>query len=463
MTNKVEHVIFEAILGDEEYTRKALHHIESSYFDSHLEQLLIKEIKRFYSEHNRPPTKKILQLFVEDAPLKTDEYTKAKELLENLGEPEQNREWLIQRTEQFCKDKAIYNAIKESIGIIDGSNTKFNKEAIPTILQEALGVSFDKTVGHDYFADAEERYNFYHLKEDRIPFDLSMFNKITKGGLPRKTLSAISAGTGVGKSLFMCHHAAASIKQGLNALYISLEMAEERIAERIDCNLLEVTLDELQRMKHTSFSDKIEALKASTHGKLKIKEFPTAGAHVGHFKSLLDDLKMKQNFVPDIIYIDYINICASQRLKNNGSANSYTIVKSIAEELRGFAVEYDVPILTATQVNRGGMNNTDVELTDTSESFGLPMTLDFMFALIRTEELDGMGQLMVKQLKSRFGDINYYKRFVIGIDLAHFRLFDSDKVAQENIHDAGRTEDDVPLFDKSKKWQAANIDGLDFS
>jgi hypothetical protein len=272
-----------------------------------------------------------------------------------------------------------------------------------------------------------------------------------------------SHNTGVGKSLFMCHHAAASIKQGLNALYISLEMAEERIAERIDCNLLEVTLDELQRMKHTLFSDKIETLKASTHGKLKIKEFPTAGAHVGHFKSLLDDLKMKQNFVPDIIYIDYINICASQRLKNNGSANSYTIVKSIAEELRGFAVEYDVPILTATQVNRGGMNNTDVELTDTSESFGLPMTLDFMFALIRTEELDGMGQLMVKQLKSRFGDINYYKRFVIGIDLAHFRLFDSDRAAQENIHDAGRTEDDVPLFDKSKKWQAANIDGLDFS
>lgn len=461
MTEKIEQVIFEAILGDEEYTKKALHHIEPEYFDSVVEQTLLKEIKKFHAEHGKPPTKKILSLFIEDAgSFKQEEYDRAKEFVGSLGEPETNREWLVQRTEQFCKDKAVYNAIMASIGILDGRNTKFNKEAIPSILSDALGVSFDKTIGHDYFNDADERFNFYHLKEERIPFDLELFNKITKGGLPKKTLNVISAGTNVGKSLFMCHHAASAIKQGLNALYITLEMAEERIAERIDCNLLDVNLDQLTRMKHDTFSDKMTELRGKAHGKLKIKEYPTAGAHVGHFKSLLDDLKLKQNFVPDIIYIDYLNICQSQRYKSAANANSYTTVKATAEELRGMAVEYNVPILSATQVNRGGMENTDVSLTDTSESFGLPMTVDFMFAVMRTEELDAMGQLMIKQLKSRYNDTNYYKRFVIGIDMEHFRLHDVDNSAQ-TLNDAGKKDDAPPKFGK-KAWDKG-VDDIDFT
>jgi archaellum biogenesis ATPase FlaH len=288
-------------------------------------------------------------------------------LVEDLGAPESNLKWLLERTEKFAKDKAVFNAITTSIGIMDGRNTKFNKEAIPSILQEALSVSFDKTVGHDYFGDAEKRFEFYHLKEDRIPFDLTMFNKITKGGLPRKTLNVILAPTGVGKSLFMCHHAAASIRQGLNALYISLEMAEERISERIDCNLMNVTLDELVRMKKSDFSSRMEDIQRKNHGRLIVKEYPTSTAHVGHFRALLDELKMKKNFIPDIIYIDYINICASQRYKAGANYNSYFAIKAIAEELRGMAVEYDVPILSATQTNKDGANNTEVEMTNTSE------------------------------------------------------------------------------------------------
>ena len=466
MTERIETIIFEAILGNEDYARKALHHIESEYFDNTVEQTLIKEIKRFHAEHGKPPTKKILSLFVGDvSTFKQDEYERAQELVTSLGEPENNQEWLLTRTEQFCKDKAVYNAIMASIGILDGRNTKFNKEAIPTILSEALSVSFDKTVGHDYFLDADERYEFYHRSEERVPFDLDLFNKITKGGLPKKTLNVALASTGVGKSLFMCHHAAAALKDGLNCLYITLEMAEERIAERIDCNLLDVTLDQLQKMKHATFTDKVGEVLHKTRGRLKIKEYPTAGAHVGHFKALLDDLKIKQNFVPDIVYIDYINICTSQRYKSGGNHNSYTMVKAIAEELRGLAVEMNVPILSATQTNRGGADNTDVDLTDTSESFGLPMTVDFLFAIMRTEELDAMGQLMIKQLKSRYNDTNYYKRFVIGIDLEHFRLFDVDNSAQ-TLQDAGK-KDDTPAFDKSQFGSSMKKRGdyqeLDFS
>lgn len=449
MSERVESTIFEGLIHDEEFARKALPFIQEEYFTERLDCMLFVEIKRFFSEHNKAPTKKILKLFFDDRKdLKQEELDMAIELIDGLGEPEPNKEWLIQRTEKFCKDKAVYNAIMKTISIYDGKNTKYNREAIPSLLSDALAVSFDKSIGHDYFTDADRRFDFYHLQEDRIPFDLEMFNKITKGGLPRKTLSCVLAGTGAGKSLFMCHHAASIIRSGRNALYITLEMAEERIAERIDCNLMDTPIDQLIRMGKKDFVSKIDEIKEKTHGRLVIKEYPTAGAHVGHFKALLDELEMKQNFKPDMIYVDYINICTSQRYKNAGNFNSYTIVKSIAEELRGLAVEYDVPILTATQTTRSGSTDTDVDMTDTSESFGLPMTLDFFFALMRTEELDELGQVMVKQLKNRFNDINYYKRFVVGIALPKFKFYDVDN-ATADLVDTGKTDDDVPVFDKS--------------
>lgn len=449
MSDRVENVIFEGLIGDIEYARKVLPFIEEDYFSERLDRLLFAEIKRFFTEHNTIPTKKILGLFFEDRKdLKQEELDIAHSLLESLDTPESNKEWLEQRTEKFCKDMAIYNAITKTIAIYDGKNSKYTRDAIPSLLSDALSVSFDKSVGHNYFNDSENRYESYHLKEDRLPFDLEMFNKITKGGLPKRTLSAILASTGCGKSLFMCHHAASTIRSGKNALYITLEMAEVRIAERIDCNLLNLSMDELSRIDKSSFMEKLNSVEAKSHGKLVIKEYPTAGAHVGHFKALLDELEMKQNFKPDIIYIDYINICASQRCKGSGNFNSYTIIKSIAEELRGLAVEYDVPILSATQTTRQGSTDTDVDMTDTSESFGLPATLDFYFALIRTEELDELGQLMVKQLKNRFGDINFYKRFVIGINLPMFKLYNVDNPSS-GLSDAGRDDKAPPVFDKS--------------
>jgi len=464
---RVESVIMEGLIGNEDYARKVLPFIEEDYFSERLDRLLFAEIKRFFTEHGKAPTKKILKLFLDDRKdLRQEELEMATEVVDGFSAPEPNTEWLSQRTEKFCKDKAIYNSIMTTIAIYDGKNTKFNREAIPTLLSEALSVSFDKSVGHNYFQDADSRFEFYHLKEDRIPFDLDMFNKITKGGLPKKTLSCLLAGTGVGKSLFMCHHAASMVRSGKNALYITLEMAEERIAERIDCNLMDVPIDQLVKMKKTDFESKIDGIKSKAHGQLVVKEYPTAGAHVGHFKSLLDELEMKQNFKPDIIYIDYINICISQRYKNAGNFNSYTIIKAIAEELRGLAVEYDVPVLTATQTTRSGSTDTDIDMTDTSESFGLPMTLDFFFAIIRTEELDALGQLMVKQLKNRFNDINYYKRFVIGINLPMFKLYDVDNPTAD-LSDAGKTDDDVPVFDSSTFGKAMKQRGdkpeLDFS
>ncbi len=467
MTDRIESVIFEGLLGNDDYTRKTLPFLEEEYFDSRVDKILFKEIKGFYDKHNKSPTKKILRLFLDDcSDLKQGEFDEAIELVESLGEPENNQVWLMERTEKFCRDKAIYNAIMTSIGIMDGRNTTLDRGSIPNLLSDALAISFDKTIGHDYFTDADDRFKFYHLKEERVPFDLTMFNKITKGGLPRKTLNVALAGTNVGKSLFLCHHAAAAIKQGLNALYITLEMAEQRIAERIDCNLMDVTLDELIRMKKGDFDNKLSSLQTRHHGRLIVKEYPTAGAHVGHFKALLDELKMKKNFEPDIIYIDYINICASQRYKGGNNYNSYFAIKAIAEELRGLAVEYDVPILSATQATRSGSTNTDVEMTDTSESFGLPMTVDWMFAIVRTEELDQMGQLMIKQLKSRYNDVNYYKRFVIGIDIAKFKLYDVDNPTADLI-DTGKKDDDVSVFDSSKfgseMKKRGDVSELDFS
>lgn len=368
MTERVEDVIFEGLVSDDEFCRKVLHHLHADYFSEHSDQILFKEMRRFYEEHNKAPTKKILKLFVEDHnDLKQEEYTRTISTIDSWGAPEQNKEWLVKRTEQFCQEKSLFNAIMQSIQIMDGKSTKFGKDAIPGILSDALGVSFDKTIGHDYFAEVDRRYDFYHLKEDRIPFDLEMFNKITKGGIPKKTLSLALAGPNVGKSAFLCHHAASVIKQGKNALYITLEMAEERIAERIDCNLLDVRMDELYRMSKSTFDSKINVLVSKTHGRLVVKEYPTGGAHVGHFEALLDELKLKKNFVPDIIYVDYLNICASQKYSGGANWNSYFAIKAIAEELRAMAVKYDVPVFTASQVNRGGMNNTDIEMTDVSE------------------------------------------------------------------------------------------------
>lgn len=466
MTERIESVIFEALVNDDEFCRKTLHHLHADYFSDHIERVLLKEVKRFYDEHNKAPTKRILKLFAEDcSEFKQDEYDHAVKFIESFETPEGNRDWLVKRTEQFCQEKSIFNAIMTSIQIMDGKNTKFGKDAIPGLLSDALAVSFDKTIGHDFFADAERRFDFYHLKEDRIPFDLDMFNKITKGGFPAKTLNLILAGPNVGKSLVLCHHAAATIKQGKNCLYITMEMAEERIAERIDCNLLNVAIDDLHKMKHDEYTSKIESLKSKTHGKLVVKEYPTGGAHVGHFKSLLEELKLKKNFVPDMIYIDYLNICSSQKYNGGNSWNSYFAIKAVAEELRALAVEYQVPVLTASQVNRTGMQNTEIEMTDVSESTGTSMTVDWMVALIRTEELDGMGQIMVKQLKSRYNDVNYYKRFVIGVDMPKFKLYDVDN-PKGDLADTGKT-DDTPVFDKSTFGKAMKQRGdfneLDFS
>jgi len=367
----------------------------------------------------------------------------------------------LKNTEDFCKKQAVYNAIIDSFEIIEGKNKVLSEDAIPSMLSEALSVSFDKSVGHDYLEDFEHRYDFYHRVEEKLAFDLEMFNKITKGGLSKKTLNVILAGTGVGKSLFMCHVAASALVQNKNVLYITMEMAEERIAERIDANVLNLSMDELSKVEKDIYESRIGKLIKKTTGKLIIKEYPTAAAHAGHFKSLLEELKLKRDFKPDLIIIDYLNICASSRIKHGSGVNSYTYIKSIAEELRGLGVEYNVPVLSATQTTRGGYDNTDVDLTDTSESFGLPATVDFMFALISTEELENLNQIMVKQLKNRYNDPSYYKRFVIGVDRARMKLYDVEDSAQKNISDSG--QEDKPMFDKTSFGQRMKSAGEGFT
>jgi archaellum biogenesis ATPase FlaH len=385
--------------------------------------------------------------------------------LEGLPTDEANQDWLIEHTEKFCKDKAVYNAILESIKIIDGKDDKRTQESIPHILSDALAVSFDNHVGHDYLDDAQDRFDFYHRVEEKLEFDLDLFNKITKGGFSKKTLNVILAGTGVGKSLFMCHVAASTLMQGKNVLYITMEMAEERIAERIDANLLNLSMDELKVVDRKVFNTRLDKIAKKTQGKLIVKEYPTAGAHSGHFRALLEELKIKKDFAPDLIVIDYLNICASARLKMGSNVNSYTYVKTIAEELRGLAVEYNVPMLSATQTTRGGFDNTDVGLQDTSESFGLPATVDFMCALISTEELEEMNQLMVKQLKNRYNDPSYFKRFVIGVDRSKMKLYNVEVSAQNNISDSGQDRDDGPAFDKTSsggRIKSETFDGFKF-
>ena len=446
MNLKIETVILQSLVNDDDYMRKVIPFLKRDYFTDNAEQKIFDHVKKFIDEYNSTPNKDALVVAIQnDKNLSEDQYKETVEYVLAFDKSDHNKEWLLNETEKFCKDKAIYNAILSSISIIDGRNKSLSTDGIPQLLQDALGVCFDNNVGHDYIDNADDRYDFYHRVESRLPFDLDYFNKITNGGLPNKTLNVVLAGTGVGKSLFMCHVAASTLSQGKNVLYITLEMAEERIAERIDANLMNITLDQLKDLPKALFDNRIEKIRNKCNGKLIIKEYPTAGAHVGHFRSLLNELLLKRRFRPDIIIIDYLNICASSRFKAGANINSYTLVKSIAEELRGLAVEEGLPILSATQTTRGGYGNTDVELTDTSESFGLPATVDLMFALIATEELDQLNQIMVKQLKNRYNDPTINKRFVLGIDRARMKLFDLEQTAQKHISDSGIKLDEEKL------------------
>ena len=443
MNANIEQTILRNILTDEEYMRKVLPFIKPDYFQG-VYRSLFKEAGKYVAKYNKLPTSETLQIELQESNLQGEVYTMAMDVIPSLFTKEPIDEtWLLDSTEKWCQDRALYNAVMESITIIDGKHESLTKNALPDILSKALGVSFDKNVGHDYVENAEQRYEFYHTEEDRIPFDLELFNTITKGGVPRKTLNIALAGTGVGKSLYMCHVAASALAEGRNVLYITMEMAEERIAERIDANLLNVPIDQLDKMSKDMFTTKVANLARKTNGKLIIKEYPTGSAHTGHFRALLNELKLKKQFEPDIIFVDYLNICASSRMKGMGGAiNSYNYIKAIAEELRGLAVEFDVPLFSATQTTRSGYSNSDVGLEDTSESFGLPATADLMFALISTEELEQMGQMMVKQLKNRYNDPTYHKRFVIGVDRSKMRLFDVEENEQT-------LTDDTPVFDKT--------------
>ncbi len=425
--------------------RKVLPFVKPDYFEG-VYRILFKEAGKFVGKYNKLPTAETFKIELDQSDrIAGEQYTVAVDLLPQLFNKDPvDEEWLLNNTEKWCQDRAIYNAIMESISIIDGKHETMTKGALPDLLSKALGVAFDTNVGHDYIENYEQRFDFYHTEEDRIPFDLEYFNKITKGGVPRKTLNIALAGTGVGKSLFMCHVAAGALVEGRNVLYITMEMAEERIAERIDANLLNTPIDQLSNLSREMFRTKIEDLTRKTTGKLIVKEYPTGSAHAGHFRALLNELKLKRQFEPDIIFIDYLNICASSRMKGMGGAiNSYNYIKAIAEELRGLAVEFDVPVFSATQTTRSGYSNSDVGLEDTSESFGLPATADLMFALISTEELENLGQMMVKQLKNRYNDPTSNKRFVIGVDRSKMRLYDVDE-NEQNL------TDDTPVFDKSK-------------
>ena len=461
MQQSIEQIILSNLCYNEEYLRKVIPFLKPEYFSRNEDRIVFNKIATHTETYNAAPSKQALMIAVTDDKAVTEsEFSEIQAIVETLDTEDADSQWLLDETEKFCKDKALYNAVMESIGILDGRNKDLSKDAMPSILSEALSVGFDNNVGHDYIENADERFDFYHRLEEKLPFDLEMFNKITNGGLSNKTLNVALAGTGVGKSLFMCHMAAANIAAGKNALYITLEMSEERIAERIDANLMNLPIGQLKDLSKSMFDDRISKLNEKIQGRLIVKEYPTASAHAGHFKSLLNELKLKRNFRPDIIFVDYLNICTSSRFRAGSSANSYTIIKSIAEELRGLAVEFDVPIVTATQTTRGGYNNSDVELTDTSESFGLPATADLMLALISTEELEQLGQIMVKQLKNRYADPTSNKRFMIGVDRARMKLFDLED-SQAGLTDSGASKyDDTPVFDR--KNIKTDFDGIKF-
>jgi len=460
---KLEQTILKNLIYNEEYLRKVLPFLKSEYFTDRSDKTLYNEIASFTETYNSTPTVEALVLAVKERRNLSDEEvekceTYLQEIEKTKGE-ESKVQWLVDKTEQFCQEKAIYNAVLGSISILDGKDKTNDKGSIPKILSDALAISFDNSVGHDYLENSDERYDFYHRKEERIPFDLEFFNKITKGGLPNKTLNIALAGTGVGKSLFMCHVAAGCMVQGKNVLYITMEMSEEKIAERIDANLLNVTIDDLVSLPKDLYDKKINKLREKTVGKLIIKEYPTASASSIHFRTLLNELNLKKSFVPNIIFIDYLNICCSSRIKAGANINSYTYVKSIAEELRGLAVEFGVPIVSATQTTRSGFTSSDPGLEDTSESFGLPATADLMFALISSEELEEMGQIMVKQLKNRYNDPTHFKRFTLGIDRSKMRLYDIEQSSQDGITDSGQ---DKPLntFGNREKTQKKSFDGF---
>ena len=450
---KIEEIALSKLITEENYLRSVLPFLKDEYFDTVPHQILFNEINEYVTEYNTAPETTALKIEIEKRrDLSAEVVKEIEDFLDNkIDDTQYNDEWLMDTTEKWCKERAIYLALMESIKIADGQDKTRSKDAIPHIMSEALGTCFDDTVGHDYLLDADDRYDFYHKQEDKIPFDLEYFNKITKGGLPAKTLNIALAGTGVGKSLFMCHMASACLLQGRNVLYITLEMAEEKIAERIDANLFDINIKQLSDPLFTKqqFQRKVDTLSKKTKGRLVIKEYPTASANVNHFKSLLNELSMKRGFAPDIIFVDYLNICASARYKN-AVVNSYTFVKSIAEELRGMACEAKVPIVSATQTTRSGYGNSDVEITDTSESFGLPATADLMVALISTEDLEATGQIMVKQLKNRYNDPTMNKRFIVGIDRAKMRLYDCDQSAQDNLIDSGQDIDDSIIETNTK-------------
>lgn len=447
-----EQIILANLISNEEYARKSLPYVKAEYFADKLERLTYTEISKYVEKYNTLPTKESLIIEIDSANNIIDsEYEQCVQIINGLkSDANEGDGWLLDITEKFCQEKSLHNAIMSSISIIDGSDKNKDKGAIPQILSDALSVSFDPNVGHDFLEDGDERFDFYHRTEEKLAFDLEYLNKITKGGLPKKSLNIILAGTGVGKSLAMCHFASANLLDGKNVLYITMEMAEEKIAQRIDANLMNVTLDELETLPKPIYDKKLDKVKGKTSGKLIIKEYPTACAGSGHFRYLLNELKLKRAFVPDIIYVDYLNICMSSRVKGGAQVNSYTLVKAIAEEIRGLAVEFNVPIVSATQTTRSGYTNSDPGLEDTSESFGLPATADFMIALISSEQLEDLSQIMIKQLKNRYGDPGLYKRFVVGIDRAKMRLYDVEQDQQNDIVDDG------PVFDKGdygRRWK----------
>ena len=455
---RLETTILKNLVYNEEYTRKVLPFLSVDYFQEREDKILYEKINEYINQYNTLPTQEALAIELDKSSIKDEEFQNSLKLLESISNEtdETNISWLLDSTEKFCQDRAIYNAVVESISILDegGRNTR-DKGSIPDILSDALSVSFDPHVGHDYFLDSDERYKFYHRVEEKIPWDLEYFNRITKGGLSNKTLNIALAGTGVGKSLFMCHAAASCLSQNCNVLYITLEMAEEKIAERIDANLLNISIDDLQKLPKDLYDNKINKLKQTIKGKLIVKEYPTAAANVNHFRALLNELNLKRSFVPNIILVDYINICTSSRIKPGANVNSYTYIKSIAEELRGLAVENAIPILSATQTTRSGFTNTDIGLEDTSESFGLPATADFMFAIISTEQMEELNQIMIKQLKNRYSDPTSNRKFVIGIDRSKMRLYDVEQSAQTELVDTG--QDDEPVFDKSTGGKYKNL------
>tara|TARA_B100000424_G_scaffold13102_1_gene9694 strand:+ start:13901 stop:15271 length:1371 start_codon:yes stop_codon:yes gene_type:complete len=447
--NSIERTTLSQLVYNEEYARKVLPFLKSDYFSDKVERTVFEEIQKFVEKYKNVPTQTSLEIEVSERnDLNEGDYKKVVEVIKQLESTEVDFDWLVDTTEKFCKDKAVYNAIVDGINIIEGKDRNRDVGSIPSILTDALAVGFDNNIGHDYVLDSDSRFEFYHTVEEKIPFDLEFFNKITKGGLPPKTLNIALAGTGVGKSLFMCHMAANCLSQGKNVLYITLEMAEERIAERIDANLMDISMEDLYSLPKQMFDDKIKNIKDKTNGKLIIKEYPTASANTAHFRGLIKELAIKKTFKPDILFVDYLNICASSRFKGATNVNSYMYIKSIAEELRGLAVETNIPIMSATQTTRSGFVSTDIGLEDTSESFGLPATADLMFALISNEELDKLNQIAVKQLKNRYNDPTMNKRFVIGIDRAKMKLYDVSN-AQQNIVDSGQDDFAQPVFDNT--------------